>query len=163
MAVLPIVLWPDPRLSKVCAPLGAADDLAGLIADMFDTLYAAKGRGLAAPQVGVLKRLFVVDVTWKDGTPDPRVFINPAVVSTSETITTMDEQCLSIPDLPMPVDRPEWAELTWETASRSRMAARFSGVEARILLHELDHLDGRVILDHQPADRRQTLDARYAP
>lgn len=163
MAVLPIVLWPDPRLSEVCAPVGPADNLTALVADMFDTLYAAKGRGLAAPQVGVMKRLFVVDVTWKDGTPDPRVFINPSVVATSETFAAMDEQCLSIPDLPMPVDRPEWVDLEWQTAPRRPMSARFSGVEARILLHELDHLNGRVILDHQPADRRQTLDARYAP
>ena len=162
MAVLPIVLWPDPRLSDVCAPVGAADDLAGLIADMFETLYAAKGRGLAAPQVGVMKRLFVVDVTWKEGTPDPRVFINPTVVSTSHTTATMDEQCLSIPGLPMAVDRPERAELAWETASRAPVSVRFSDVEARILLHELDHLNGRVILDHQPAGRRQALESQYA-
>lgn len=163
MAVLPVLLWPDPRLGEVCAPVDAADDLAGLVGDMFDTLYAAKGRGLAAPQVGVLKRLFVVDVTWKDGTPDPHVFINPTVVATCTARATMEEQCLSIPDRPMPVDRPEWVELAWETAERSNMSARFSGIEARILLHEYDHLDGRVILDHQPASRRQSLESRYAP
>ncbi|HID66862.1 MAG TPA: peptide deformylase, partial [Roseibacterium sp.] len=97
MSVRPILLWPDPRLAQVCDPFVSGDPaLAGLIEDLFDSMYAANGRGLAAPQIGVLRRVFVVDVSWKEATPDPRVFINPRLVQSGNTdICTLEEQCLS--------------------------------------------------------------------
>ena len=136
---------------------------ATLIEDLFDTVYHAKGRGLAAPQVGVLQRVFVVDVSWKDAAPAPWAFVNPVVTAESrEDMRSMDEQCLSIPDLPMPVLRPYRIDLRWQTPEGETREGRFEGSAARCILHELDHLDGRVILDHQLPDRRTALESTYA-
>lgn len=158
-----IRLWPDPVLSQSCAPVDRADpDLAVLIQDLFDTMYAAKGRGLAAPQIGVLKRVFVVDVSWKEGTPDPRAFINPKVAST-RGLLTLDEQCLSIPGLPMPVERPEHITLRWTDQSGATAARQFSGMLARCIQHENDHLNGTVVFDHQSPEARAKREASYAP
>lgn len=160
MSVRPVLLWPDPRLSVVCDPVATPNP--SLIDDLYDTMYAAKGRGLAAPQVGVLQRVFVVDVSWKEGKRDPRVFLNPVVQTCGEDMRSMEEQCLSIPDLPMPVVRPEAVTLSWNTPEGLPMTETFSGTLARCILHELDHLDGKVIFDHQPAARRAELEAAYA-
>lgn len=154
--------WPDPCLHQMCAPVSSGGvDLAGLIKDLFDTMYAFQGRGLAAPQIGELARVFVVDVTWKEGPADPRVFINPDVVDASGSVA-MDEQCLSIPNLLMPVTRPEKITLHWTNADFSTSIAPFDGILARCILHELDHLNGTVIFDHQAPDARAKLEATYA-
>ncbi len=164
MAVRQIRLWPDPVLSTPCAAADLADPaLPALIDDLFDSMYAAQGRGLAAPQIGVLTSVFVVDVTWKEGARDPRAFFNPTIVSVSEDISMMDEQCLSIPDLPMPVARPDTVTLHWQTLDGSTQTDTFDGILARCILHEHDHLLGRVIFDHQPPTARADLEARYAP
>lgn len=163
MAVRDLRLWPDPVLTQPCAPVDPADPVvATLIQDLFDTMYAAKGRGLAAPQIGVLQQVFVVDVTWKDGTPDPRAFINPQVTGVQGS-AVMDEQCLSIPDLPMPVERPEQMTLRWADTAGTVAETRFNGVLARCILHEFDHLQGKVIFDHQAPQDRAALEAQYAP
>ena len=159
MSVRPVELWPDPRLTQVCAPVEAPDP--ALIADLFDTMYAANGRGLAAPQIGVLHRVFVVDVSWKEGARRPQAFVNPIIRHVSEEVGTTEEQCLSIPDLPMPVTRPKTVTLDWRDASFSPQRAEFTGIEARCILHELDHLDGRVIFDHQDRASRAKLEAAY--
>lgn len=160
MSVRPVLLWPDPRLAEVCAPVGAPSS--ELIQDLFDTMYAAEGRGLAAPQIGVLSRVFVVDVSWKEGTYDPRVFINPTVQQFGEDIGTMEEQCLSIPDLPMAVTRPKAVTLAWDTVEGTRQEATFTGMLGRCIQHEYDHLNGRVIFDHQAPETRAELEATYA-
>ncbi|MCF2905756.1 peptide deformylase [Octadecabacter sp. CECT 8868] len=155
-------LWPDAVLSQVCAAVDVHDLSTGaLIDDLFDTMYAANGRGLAAPQIGALKRVFVVDVTWKEGPRDPRVFVNPDVLSTSEAIIDMDEQCLSIPDLPMPVSRPDRVQLRWTNRDGQTETAWFDGMLARCIQHEFDHLNGTVIFDHQTPDARTELEAAY--
>ncbi|ABD53384.1 peptide deformylase [Jannaschia sp. CCS1] len=160
MSVRRVLLWPDPLLSVVCDAVVAVDP--ELIKDLFDTMYAAKGRGLAAPQIGVLQRVFVVDVTWKEGARDPRVFINPVVRDSGEDMRSMEEQCLSIPDLPMQVTRPTTLTLDWETPEGRKTTGTFDGNLARCILHELDHLDGTVIFDHQSPARRAELEAAYA-
>lgn len=162
MTVQPILLWPDPRLTEVCAPVTTPDPgLPGLIDDLYETMYAAQGRGLAAPQIGVMQRIFVVDVSWKDGPPDPRVFVNPVVEQSCDNIGTMEEGCLSLPDLPMPVTRPLEVTLSFDTPE-GRAHDTFDGILARCIQHELDHLNGRVILDHQTPADRAALDAQYA-
>ncbi len=163
MSVRDIVLWPDPRLSHVCAPALLDDpDLPPLIADLFDTMYAARGRGLAAPQIGVMRRVFVVDVTWKEAARTPMAFINPVVrTAPGAGRHIADEQCLSIPDLPMPVERPDLVEVRFVTPDGQDVTARYTGNEARCIQHEMDHLEGRVIFDHQPPDRRARLEAAY--
>ncbi|MEN8839877.1 MAG: peptide deformylase [Octadecabacter sp.] len=162
MATRDIRLWPDAVLTQDCAVVDLADrELPALIADLFETMYSANGRGLAAPQIGVLQRVFVVDVTWKEGAHDPRIFINPNVVSVSEDSVLMDEQCLSIPDFPMPVYRPEEIVLSWTDAHGEAKTSKFDGILARCIQHELDHLNGKVIFDHQTASARAELEAAY--
>ncbi len=163
MAERAVRLWPDPVLVQSCEIVDLGDPtLPALIDDLFDTMYVANGRGLAAPQIGILKRVFVVDVSWKDGARDPRVFINPNVVSSAGR-ETMEEQCLSIPNLPMPVCRADKIQLRWSNREDVRQTAPFDGALARCILHELDHLDGTVILDHQTPENRARLEAAYAP
>lgn len=103
-----IVRYPDPRLAEVCVPVLGIDQ--ALIADMFATMYAASGRGLAAPQIGVMDRVFVMDAGWKEGAPAPRVFVNPELLS-AEGEQVNEEGCLSIPDVPRRVARAKRIEV----------------------------------------------------
>lgn len=148
MAVLPILRHPDARLRAVCAPVGAVDDaVRALAADLLDTMYAAPGRGLAAPQVGVLRRLFVIDPTWRDGAPDPLVCIDPEIAAPSAETARRSEGCLSIPDRPVDVIRPAAVTLRWTGLDGRRHERRLSGFAAAAAQHEADHLDGILILD----------------
>ena len=150
--IRPILLWPDPVLRQPAATVTAFDpDLAELIDDLFATMYDAPGRGLAAPQVGVLSRVCVVDAHWKTAEPRPVAMVNPEVLWRSETLVARDEACLSIPDQPRRVARPDSLVVAWVTARGEPREGRFSGAEATCVQHELDHLDGRVILDHAVA------------
>ena len=162
MAVLPILTWPDPRLAEICAPVGAGEDLGALIEDMFDTLYAAPGRGLAGPQVGVMKRVFVTDTTWKERDPSPMVFINPAITAVSDELTGRDEGCLSIPGVMVAVERPSWVRMSWTDIDGLRREKRFDGFAAACVQHELDHLDGIVTFDRVGAEARALAQAAYA-
>lgn len=161
MAVRPILRWPDARLAQVSADVGD-EVLDGLIADMFDTMYAANGRGLAAPQIGVMKRVFVMDATWKDGDRSPEVFIDPGVIVASKEVCTIGEGCLSIPGLTVPVERPAAVTLGWRCEKGDLHMRDFDGAEARVIQHELDHLEGRVSLDRVSAELRAELLAGYA-
>jgi peptide deformylase len=115
---------------------------------MLDAMYAAPGRGLAAPQVGVTQRLFVMDTTWKDAAPTPQVFVNPQIIWCSETATTMDEGCLSIPGQLVPVTRPAEVDLRWQSLDGTTQQARQTGFAAACVQHEVDHLDGILCTDH---------------
>ena len=148
MTVRPILIAPHASLSAACPRHEAFDGALGQLAiDMFHTLYDAKGRGLAAPQIGVLTRVFVMDAGWKDGAPTPLVFVNPEVVASSERLVTYEEGCLSIPDRPLRVERPDWVDLSWQDMSGAECEGRFRGFEAVCVQHERDHLDGILITD----------------
>ena len=148
----PLVLHPDPLLAQVSEPVGAFDaGLRALVGDMFETMYGATGRGLAAVQVGVLARVFVMDATWKEGEKTPLVFINPVMVDHGLELEVREEGCLSIPDVPRRVARPSEVFMRWQDLSGADHERRFSGFEAACVQHELDHLDGRTILDHPEA------------
>ncbi|SDE26166.1 peptide deformylase [Ruegeria marina] len=147
MSILQILTWPDERLSQRCAPVeGIVPD--DLIRDMFDTMYAAKGRGLAAPQVGVMQRFFVMDVGWKEATPSPMVMINPVIMAAERVPVEMEEVCLSIPGLSVPVSRPKAVTVQWTAPEGDIHMADFDGFEARCIQHEFDHLNGVISLDH---------------
>ncbi|MDX8351887.1 peptide deformylase [Cognatiyoonia sp. IB215182] len=149
MALREVCLIGEPVLRAVAAPVAQFDeDLATLIADMFETMYAAPGRGLAAPQVGVSSRVFVTDVTWKDGPHTPIAFVNPEVVAQAEDVVTGPEACLSIPERAFDVKRPSWVEARWQDADGAVRQARFEGPQAICFCHELDHLNGVLITDH---------------
>lgn len=161
MAVLPILRWPDPPLMRVCAPVGPDEDVAGLISDMFETMYAAPGRGLAAPQVGVLKRIFVMDVTWKEGDRTPVAFINPEILASAPEMAVAGEACLSIPGVAADIARPAWVRLGWSDLQGARHEARLEGFRAVCAQHEYDHLDGKVIFDRLGAEDRAALEDAY--
>ncbi len=162
MSVLPILTWPDPVLTQAAAPVGALDDgVRALAADMLETMYDAPGRGLAAPQVGVLKRLFVMDAGWKDGEREPVVCIDPEVLGLSGEEVPFEEGCLSIPGVKATVHRPAELRLAWTDLDGARVMAALDGVPARVAQHELDHLDGIVIFDRLDPEARAAARAEY--
>lgn len=146
-----IVLYPDPILRSIALPAKgiAADELAQLAADMLITMYHAGGRGLAAPQIGIARRVFVMDGFWKEGAPAPRIIIDPVLTPLGDEIGDMVEGCLSIPDHPVSVARPTRITLRHLDLDGPMQVIDLDGIEARIAQHEADHLDGRLILDFQ--------------
>lgn len=162
MAVLPILTWPDARLSQRCDGVGNVDELAPLIADMFDTMYDASGRGLAAPQVGAMKRLFVMDCTWKAGEKTPVVMINPVIMAAERVPVVAEEGCLSIPGILVPVERPKAVTVQWTSETGEIHMDDFDGFEARCIQHEFDHLNGLVTFDRVPPDQRADYEGHYA-
>ncbi len=164
MSVLDILRWPDPRLTQVCAPVTQVTPcIETLAADMLETMYAAPGRGLAGPQVGVMQRIFVMDVGWKEGRPDPVVCINPILQDVSEQHATNAEGCLSIPGVSAEISRPAQVRMVWTDVTGNRQEQSFSGFAAACVQHELDHLDGIVTFDRLDAATRAALEADYAP
>ena len=162
MSVLEILRWPDPRLTETCAPVAEiTPQIETLAADMLETMYAAPGRGLAAPQVGAMVRMFVMDVGWKEGKSDPLVCINPMFQEVGEERATMDEGCLSIPGVTAAVNRPSQVQMVWTGINGARYVQSFEGFAAACAQHELDHLDGVVTFDHLDADTRAALMAEY--
>ena len=156
MAVLSILVWPDARLRTVCAPVSG--DVRSFAADMLETMYDAIGRGLAAPQVGVLLRMFVIDVTWKTGILSPLVFVNPQIVWRSEDLIDGPEGCLSLPGLAATVGRSDRLRLRWDDLESNTLEQDFDGFAAICIQHEYDHLDGILTVDHlAPADRADAL------
>ncbi|NVK44856.1 MAG: peptide deformylase [Rhodobacteraceae bacterium] len=163
MALREILLWPDARLSTACAPVEEiTEDIRALVADMFETMYDAPGRGLAGPQVGAMLRLFVMDATWKEGEKTPLVAINPEIKALSDETCEMDEGCLSIPGITATVTRPERITLAWTDLDGRRHTGEMIGAEARIAQHEYDHLDGLVHFDRLDAKTRARLEEIYA-
>ena len=138
-----------------------AEDVAQLAADMLETMYAAPGRGLAAPQVGVLKRLFVMDVTWKEGTPAPRIVINPQILWRSEDTATGAEGCLSIPGILTDIRRAREIRMAWTDELGQSQDEILTGFAAICAQHEYDHLDGIVTFDRLPPDQRTAALAAY--
>jgi peptide deformylase len=152
VTVRPIRLVPDPVLRQVCAPVTRFDaDLKQLADDMLETMYAATGRGLAAPQVGEVLRLFVMDTEWKTGDPAPQVFVNPEIVGRSLVLVTREEGCLSIPGDLTPVARPDAVMLRWQELDCTWQEGEFEGFAAACVQHETDHLDGVLITDPERA------------
>jgi peptide deformylase len=147
-----IVIYPNDVLRQVCAPIGGADaETVALAERMLELMYASPGRGLAGPQVGVPRRLFVMDASWKVDAPSPEICIDPELVWSSPETCVMQEGCLSLPDQPRSISRPVQVRMVWTDATGNRAEHLLDGVRARIAQHELDHLDGVLILDHPAA------------
>lgn len=155
--IRPILIHPDPRLKKVCDPVTEiTDELRSLAADMLETMYDAPGIGLAAPQVGVTRRLIVMDCI-KEGTPQPVVLFNPEVVWLSEDQTIYEEGCLSIPDIYNDVSRPAEAKVRWLDEKGRVQERQFAGIWATCVQHEIDHLDGKLFIDYLGPLKRQMI------
>lgn len=162
MSLRPILTWPDDRLSAVCAPVAEiTPDVRELAADMLETMYDVPGRGLAAPQVGVLMRMFVMDTTWKEGTRQPVVCINPDIVSFGSEMTTGAEGCLSIPGVTAQVTRPATVRMVWTDLDGIVQDEDLNGFAALCAQHELDHLDGVVTLDRVDEVQHAEILAQY--
>lgn len=162
MAKLDIILAPDPRLTTPCEPVDSVDgQLKQLMDDMLDTMYAAPGIGLAAPQVGVLKRFFVVDV-GEDDARDPRFFINPEITHRSEAKSVYEEGCLSLPKQFADVERSDAIDLRYQDRTGVERTLEADGMLARCIQHELDHLDGVLFVDHLSALKRRMILRRMA-
>lgn len=144
--VLPLVFYPDERLTQGCAEVEAFDkELAELARDMTLTMYLCGGVGLAAPQVGQLKRLVVCD--WSEKRDTPTVMVNPEVVAASEQSVRLEEACLSIPGGKVHVYRPEHVTVRYQDIKGKSRDEALTGWPARIAQHEIDHLDGQLMLD----------------
>ncbi|NNE52337.1 MAG: peptide deformylase [Sulfitobacter sp.] len=154
-----ILLHPDPRLKKVAKPVDdISDDLRALADDMLKTMYEAPGIGLAAPQVGILDRLIVLDCVKEEGeTPRPLVMFNPQVVAASDDLNTYEEGCLSLPDLYADVTRPRVVDVTWMDRDGKAKQETFDGLWATCVQHEIDHLNGKLFIDYLKPLKRQMM------
>ena len=163
MALLPIVEVPDPRLRQISTRVDKVDDeVRALVADMFDTMYAAPGIGLAAIQVGVARRILVIDLQEPEeegGEPvrDPRVFINPEIVTASDQEVPYTEGCLSVPDQYAEVDRPDRIRARWLDLNGKAHEEDITGLLATCLQHEMDHLEGILFIDHLSRLKREMI------
>ncbi len=159
MAIRSILIHPDPRLKTVADPVADIDDdLRRLADDMLETMYEAPGSGLAAPQVGVLKRLFVMDCAKKEGTdPHPVALVNPEIVASSDERKVFEEGCLSIPEIFADVERPAEVTMRWLGLDGEEHEQTFDGFAAVCVQHELDHLNGRLYIDYLSPLKRQLI------
>lgn len=160
----PILIHPDPRLKRVCDPVGGVDEgLRGLARDMLDTMYHAPGIGLAAPQVGVNARLIVMDCARREdeaATPQPIAMVNPEIAWVSDELSEHEEGCLSIPEVYAPVTRPEVVTVRWTDLDGGACEATMRGIWATCVQHEIDHLNGKLFIDYLGPMRRQMITSR---
>ena len=159
MTIRPILLHPDPRLKKATDPVARiTPEIEALAADMLATMYDAPGIGLAAPQVGVLSRIFVMDAQRDpQAEPQPMVLINPEITWESDEQNVYEEGCLSIPDHYADVTRPAAVRVSWLGLDGKAHEQDFDGLWATCAQHEIDHLDGVLFIDHISAMRRQMI------
>jgi peptide deformylase len=162
MAQRPILIYDDPVLRRKAKPIREVDDdLRTLASDMMETMHIAHGIGLAANQVGSLQRVIVVDVSGMDETPDvpPLVMLNPEIVR-EEGSWVMEEGCLSIPDIREEVERPELVRVRFKDLDFRDHEIEAQGILSRVILHELDHLNGVLFIDRLGAVKRKLLRGR---
>jgi peptide deformylase len=149
MTVRPILTAPDPRLQAVSTDVERVDDeIRALVTDMTDSMYAAEGIGLAAIQIGVAKRILVIDLDQKEGNKNPRAFINPKITWASEEMATYEEGCLSVPEIWDDVERPARVKADYLDIDGKPQTLEADGLLATCLQHEMDHLNGVLFIDH---------------
>ena len=161
MAILPLVIAPDPRLKTKSSPIEKVDDDVRMLAkDMLETMYHERGIGLAAVQVGVLKRLLVADITWREeeGRPGEQyVLINPEIIVNDAEQSTYKEGCLSFPDQFAEVTRPASVRVRYLDLDGKPQEKQFDGLLATCIQHEIDHLNGVVFVDHISLVKRDII------
>jgi peptide deformylase len=149
MAIRPILTAPDPRLKEISHDVERVDaEIRMLIDDMFDSMYEAKGIGLAAIQIGVPKRVIVMDLAQTEDDTEPYVFINPKILWTSDDVAVAEEGCLSVPDIWEDVERPTRIKAEHLDREGRPVTLEAEGLLAICLQHEMDHLQGVLFLDH---------------
>lgn len=149
MTVRPIVTAPDPRLQAVSTDVETVDaDIRALVDDMADSMYAAEGIGLAAVQIGVPKRVIVIDLDQKEGNKNPIAYINPKIVWASDEVAVFEEGCLSVPEIWDDVERPARIKCEYLDRDGKKQLLEADGLLATCLQHEMDHLNGVLFIDH---------------
>ena len=149
MAIRDILIIPDPRLRLKSEPVNTVDKgVRTLVDDMFETMYAAPGIGLAAIQIGVPLRLITMDLAKKDDEKEPQVFINPEITWSSEETSSYDEGCLSIPEYYEEVERPAKVRVKYSDLDGKQHEIEAEGLLATCLQHEIDHINGVLFIDH---------------
>ena len=149
MTIRSILTAPDPRLKAVSEPVAKVDaETRTLIDDMIETMYSADGIGLAAIQVGVPKRVLVMDLDQKDGNKNPKAYINPKILWASDEMAVFEEGCLSVPEIWDEVERPAKIRAEYLDRDGKRQELEADGLLATCLQHEMDHLNGILFVDH---------------
>jgi peptide deformylase len=162
MAIRPILVLPDARLRAVADPIDAVDDdIKALAKDMLDTMYDAPGIGLAAPQIGVMKRIVVMDLAKEGEKPEPMVLINPEITKFSDVVQTTEEGCLSIPELYYDVERPDAVTVKYTDLDGNEVVKDAEGKLAVCIQHELDHLDGVLYIDYLSRLKRDRVIKKF--
>jgi peptide deformylase len=162
MALRPILILPDKTLRLVSKPVAKIDAATrALIDDMFDTMYAAPGIGLAAIQIGELRRVVTMDLAKKDEPQAPQAFINPEIVWKSDAKSTYEEGCLSIPEYYEEVERPAAVKVRYMDVDGKTQEIEATGLLATCLQHEIDHLNGVLFIDHISKLKRDRTIKKY--
>ena len=171
MAIRPILFIPDPRLKQVTAPVPEITKAThALVDDMFETMYEAPGIGLAAPQIGVMERIVVLDVARRAGddgeveveeNPDPIAMINPEIVFFSEELRIHEEGCLSIPDYYEEVERPDNIRIRYTSLDNKLVEREADGLLATAMQHEVDHLNGKLFIDYLSRLKRERVTKKF--
>lgn len=158
MAIRPILTAPDPRLKTISKPVAAVDDeLRALMDDMLETMYDAPGIGLAAIQIGVPKRVIVMDLAGKDEPRAPQYFVNPEILWKSDEMGSYEEGCLSVPEMYEDVQRPARIRARWLDYHGNPVEVEADGMLATCLQHEMDHLEGVLFIDHLSKLKRDII------
>ena len=158
MSIKPIITVPDETLKKISEPVHKIGiNEKKLINDLFETMYESKGIGLAAVQVGILKRILVIDVSNKDEKKKPLTFINPTIRKISDETSTYEEGCLSIPDTFIEIERPKTCEIEYIDIDGKMRVLNCDGLLATCIQHEINHLDGKLIIDNLSKLKRDMI------
>jgi peptide deformylase len=156
MAIREILVVPNPVLKQVSEPVAVVtDDLRVLMDDMLETMYAAPGIGLAAVQIGVAKRVIVMDLARDGEEPQPRYYVNPEILWASEETAPYEEGCLSVPEIYDEVERPAQVKLKYLNYQGEEIVEDAEGLFAVCIQHEMDHLDGVLFIDHLSRLKRE--------
>lgn len=162
MAIREIVKLPDPILKKISQPVERVDDeLRGLVDDMLATMYDAPGIGLAAVQVGIPRRLLVIDIAKDEQPKDPMAFINPEIIWNSDELSEYEEGCLSIPDVFDNIERPAEVRVSYLDRDGKQHEEHYDGLMATVLQHEIDHLNGILFIDYLSRLKRSTIVRKF--
>lgn len=162
MALRPIITLPAPVLREVSTPVARVDDdVRALLSDMFETMYDAPGIGLAAVQVGITKRIITIDIAREGEDKKPMVFINPEIIWSSDELSLYEEGCLSIPQYYEEVERPAKVCVRYQDEKGEAREMEADGLLATCLQHEIDHLEGRLFIDHLSKLKRDRVIKKF--
>ncbi len=162
MTIKPLIILPDPVLRQVSKPIERVDtDLKRLADDMLETMYDAPGIGLAAIQIGVPRRMLVIDVSREGEEKQPQVFINPEIIKSSDERSVYEEGCLSIPDYYAEVERPATVTVKYLDRDGKEQTTEADGLLATCLQHEIDHLNGVLFIDHISRLKREMVIKKF--